>query len=97
MAHLALDANATVDFSAPYWAAFLQTRTRAYFAGLGQTGTQWGGLPACHDGNRGEIIIHPLWSELLHGSVNNARQAAIIDGIRAPVIKTLFEVVRRPF
>jgi hypothetical protein len=97
MARLALDADAPIEFNQPYWAGFAQATATAYFAGLRWTETRWGGLPSCHDGTRGEIIIHPLWSGAVHASVSNALQEATTVGIGVPVVKTLFEAVRRPF
>jgi DEAD/DEAH box helicase domain-containing protein len=95
VARLALDENAAVDFTAPHWQV-LPAASDAYFAALGWTATVLAGLPAARSGSRGEVIVHPLWSDS-HPQSSQARVEAQMSGINELESKTLFEVLRRPF
>jgi DEAD/DEAH box helicase domain-containing protein len=96
MARLALDSNATVDFTIPYWHPLLTAVTTPYFNALGSTQTSFGGLPAARSGSSAELIVHPLWASN-HPTVLQARDEASTAGITQLQTKTLFELVRRPF
>jgi ATP-dependent helicase YprA (DUF1998 family) len=99
LARLALDANAPVDLTVPYWQALVASSTTAYFhshEALGSTATTFGGLPAVRSGTRCEIIVHPLWSAS-HPQVLQARAEAQAAGVTQIQPKTLFEIIRRPF
>jgi hypothetical protein len=101
MARLALDANAPIDFSPPYWAAFASRAVSAYFRGLQLTPTTLGGLPAGTDIARGRatIVTHPLWDH----SAGNRRPdvaAALVAAQQAgldPTLRSIFHVVRFPY
>jgi DEAD/DEAH box helicase domain-containing protein len=98
VARLALDANASADFTTSHWQPLVATETPPYFRALGWTEIRLGGLPAARSGSRGEFIVHPLWADT-HPTVLRARTEAIAAGITLPPgpPKTLFELVRRPF
>jgi DEAD/DEAH box helicase domain-containing protein len=98
LARLALDTNATLDFTVPYWQEIVPTVSAAYFNAMpGWQQTTFGGLPAARRGNRAEIIIHPLWDTLvLCPQLSAAHSEAINAGLQ-PRFKSIFEVVRRPF
>ena len=97
LARLALDQNAPIDLEQSHWATFTQQIAQAYFTALGWTPNQWNGLHACSHGSHGEMLIHPLWAETTHPIIAAANVAAAAAGVSAPVRKTLFEAVRRPF
>ena len=97
MARLALDSNAQVDFTVPYWRQLLTAVTIPYFNALGSNAASFGGLPTACSGTRGEIIVHPLWAAN-HPIILLARAEAIAAGItQFQPLKTLFELVRRPY
>jgi DEAD/DEAH box helicase domain-containing protein len=95
VARLALDGNAPVDFTTPHWQPLIAAATAPYFHALGWTASTFGGLPAARSGGRGELVVHPLWSEI-HSLIARARAEASIAGISLQT-KTVFELVRRPF
>ncbi len=95
VAELALDANARIDFGTGRWKMLVNSATASYFQALGWTATYFGELPAVISGTRGEIVVHPLWSPT-NNSITRALGEARASGVSAQV-KTLFEVVRRPF
>jgi hypothetical protein len=96
VARLALDGNAPVDFATAHWQPLVAAATPPYFHALGWTASAFGGLPAARSGNRGELIVHPLWAAV-HPGVLQARAEASTAGITQLQTKTLFELVRRPF
>ncbi len=96
LTHLALDASQPVDFAAPHWLPLVSGATSAYFRALGWTATTFGGLPVAYLGSKGELVVHPLWANT-HPSILLARQEALIAGVTDLRVKTLFELVRRPF
>jgi len=96
MARLALDANAPVDFTMPYWHPLVASATPPYFQALGWTPTTFAGLPAAHSGPRGEFIVHPLWAHN-HPTATRAQAEAVAAGVTQLKTKTFFELVRRPF
>lgn len=101
LARLALDPNAPIDFTIPYWQSLASTVPIAYFA----SETQWqpvsfAGVPAGRRGNDIEIIVHPLWNTnpnqhctQLNAAVAEAQSA----GAQAIRYKSMFEVLRRPY
>ena|ERR1041385_8429901 len=95
VANLALNANAQIDFEANHWRVLVNSATQPYFQALGWTATTFAELPAARSGARGEIVVHPLWSPT-NSSVTAALGEAQTNGVTAQV-KTLFEVLRRPF
>lgn len=95
VAILALDGNAAVDFTTPHWRV-LPAASNAYFGALGWTAAALAALPAAHSGSRGEVIIHPLWSNS-HPQLDQARAEAQAKGIHQLEERTLFEILRRPF
>lgn len=96
MVRLALDSNAPVDFTIPYWQPLLAAVTTPYFNALGSTPASFGGLPAARSGTRAELVVHPLWANN-HPTVLQAQTEALTAGITQSQTKTLFELVRRPF
>jgi hypothetical protein len=96
IARLALDSNAPVDYSTPHWQPLVDTATTSYFNALGWTPTTFGALPAAQSGNRGECIVHPLWADT-HPIRLQAQNEAALAGVTQFHVKTLFELVRRPF
>lgn len=96
VARFALDSNASVDFATPHWQPLITAATPPYFQALGWTEITLGGLPAAHSGMRGELIVHPLWSNI-HPRVLQACSEADANGITLQNRKTSFELVRRPF
>ena len=96
LARLALDFNAPVDFTTPYWQPTVESAARPYFQALGWTPTLLGGLPAARSGIRGEVVVHPLWADN-HPTTLQARNEASALGVTQAQPKTLFELVRRPF
>ena len=97
MARLALDTNAPVDLTVPYWQPLVAAVTTPYFNALGSTPASFGGLSAARFGARAELIVHPLWAAN-HPTVLRARAEATAAGItQFQTPKTLFNLVRRPF
>jgi DEAD/DEAH box helicase domain-containing protein len=100
MARLALDSNAPVDFTTPYWQPLLAAVTTPYFNALTASGwaaTMFGGLHATRSDSRTELIVHPLWANN-HPTVLQAHAEATTVGItQFQLPKTLFELVRKPF
>ena len=99
IARLALDANAPLDFTVPYWAGLDTTIGNAYFRALGGKLVAFEGVPGMDSGRgRGELLVHPLWS-----ASHPRRIAAVAAAARAGVtlrdddIKTMFVALRRPF
>jgi hypothetical protein len=97
LAHLALNENASVDFTTSHWEGLVNSATPPYFRALGWTAMTLGGLPAVRSISQGEVITHPLWSRNNHPSILQARNQASTVGITNLREKTLFEIVRRPF
>ena len=96
VAHLAVDANAAVDFDVPYWRDLPPRAAEGYFTALGWEQTSFAGLPAARRGPEAEILVHPLWADS-HPQVSRAMAEARSSGIARPRTKTVFEVLRRPF
>jgi len=99
VARLALDRNAAVDFTVPYWRGLDVEIGNAYFGALGQRAVPFAGLPGMNLGRgRGELLVHPLWSAN-HPRRLQAVAAAAVAGVtlRDEDIKTMFVALRRPF
>lgn len=104
LARLALDPNAPIDFTVPYWQNLVSPGTSpaaAYFAA--QANWQFitlSGVPAGRRGTIVEIIVHPLWDTDLNNlcpQLNTARTQAQATGAQMITFKSIFEVVRRPY
>lgn len=101
LARLALDPNAPLDFTVPYWQNLAATTAAAYFASL----PQWqsltlAGVPAGRRGNAVEIVVHPLWNtngNNLCAHLTAAVNAAQAMGAQAISFRSIFDVLRRPF
>jgi DEAD/DEAH box helicase domain-containing protein len=100
LARLALDSNAAIDFSVPYWQGVDLAAATPYFAAMpGWQQVTFAGLQAGTRGNRIEIITHPLWNTDPN-SPGPHLQAAYAQAQGAGYVvttKSIFEVLRRPF
>lgn len=100
MARLALDPSAPIDFSVAYWQPLAINSAKTYFSGQpGWTYQPQAGVPAGQSGNHIEIVTHPLWNTVgpYHPTLNSAlQQAQTSTGIQ-PRLKSLFDVLRRPY
>jgi ATP-dependent helicase YprA (DUF1998 family) len=101
LARLALDPNASIDFTVSYWQDLAATTAAAYFAAQ----SQWqyltlAGVPAGRRGNTVEIVVHPLW-DMNHNNfcaqLAAAYSQAQAAGAQMMTFKSIFEVLRRPF
>ena len=102
MARLAIDPNAPVSLTTPHWQPLTTATATSYFQSLGWTATTFAGLPAARSKIQkggaldGVIIKHPLWADN-HPTIVQARNEANAAGIPQPQLKSIFELVRRPF
>ena len=100
LARLALDPNAPIDFTVPYWQGLATATAAAYFAAQ----PQWqfltlAGVPAGR-GNVVEIIVHPLWNmnpNNFCAQLSAAHSQALAAGAQVITCKSIFEVLRRPY
>ena len=103
LARLALDPGVVVDFTVPYWQGLDAAAATPYFAALpGWQLVSFGGLQAGRRGNEIEIITHPLWDcdcdpAHFRPQLAAAYAQAIAAGCPQPRLKSVFEVLRRPF
>ncbi len=100
LARLALDPNAQIDFSVSYWQGLDAVAAGPYFAAMpGWQRLMYGGLQAGRRGNQVEIITHPLWNtDPNHFGPRLAGAYAQAMAAGCPVtLKSIFEVLRRPF
>jgi len=104
LARLALDPNAPLDFTVPYWQGFAAQAAAAYFAAQPQW--QFVTLAAVPAGRRGtivEIIVHPLWNidpnnpNNRCAQLNAAYDQAQAAGAQRIECRSIFEVLRRPY
>jgi DEAD/DEAH box helicase domain-containing protein len=99
LARLALDVNASIDFSVPYWHGLDAAAAAPYFAAAGWQPVTFGGLQGGRRGNQVEIITHPLWETDPNSA--GAQLAAAFAQVAAAgcqaTPKSIFEVLRRPF
>jgi DEAD/DEAH box helicase domain-containing protein len=100
LARLALDATAPIDFSASYWQGLDTVAAGPYFGAMqGWRSVMYGGLHAGQRGNQVEIITHPLWDH----DVNHLCPPLALAYTQAHAMgcqvtmKSIFEVLRRPF
>jgi hypothetical protein len=100
LARLALDPNALIDFSVSYWQGLDAAAVGPYFAAMpGWQQVTFGGLQAGRRGNQVEIITHPLWNtDPNHAGpqLAAAYAQAVAAGCQV-TLKSIFEVLRRPF
>jgi DEAD/DEAH box helicase domain-containing protein len=101
LARLALDANAQIDFTVPYWQQLLPAVCPPYFAAQqGWQAVDFAGIPAGTRGIVAEIITHPLWCREvnnMHPQLASAQAQAIASGAVDVRFKSIFELLRRPF
>jgi hypothetical protein len=100
LARLALDPTAPIDFSTPYWQGLDAAAAAPYFAAMpGWQPTTFRGLQAGQRGNQVEIIVHPLWNtdpNHFGPQLAAAYTQATALGFHV-TLKSIFEVLRRPF
>ena len=99
LARLALDHNASIDFSVPYWQGLDVAAAGPYFASHGWQQVTFGGLQAGRRGNLVEIVTHPLWNtdpNFVGPQLAAAYAQAVAAGCQV-TMKSIFEVLRRPF
>jgi hypothetical protein len=101
VARLALDQNASIDFTAAYWQGRDNAAADAYFASMpGWHRVSYGGLQAGRRGTATEIITHPLWRDdphVRHPQAAAADAAAAAAGCQQITYRSIFEVLRRPY
>jgi Lhr-like helicase len=100
LARLALDPAAPIDFSVPYWQGLDAAAAAPYFAAMpGWQSVTFGGLQAGRRGNQVEIITHPLWNTdpNFAGPQLAAGYAQAVAAGCQVTMKSIFEVLRRPF
>ena len=100
VARLALDPNASVDFTVGYWQGLDGAAAGPYFAAMpGWQHITIAGLQAGRCGDVVEIITHPLWDtdpQRLVPQLGAAYGEAVAAGNQVR-FKSAFEVLRRPF
>jgi ATP-dependent helicase YprA (DUF1998 family) len=100
LARLALDPAAPIDFSVPYWQGLDAAAAGPYFAAMpGWQPVLFGGLQAGRRGNQVEIVTHPLWNtdpNFVGPQLAAAYAQAVAAGCQV-TMKSIFEVLRRPF
>lgn len=98
LARLALDPNAPIDFLVSYWQGLDAAAAGPYFAAmLGWQQVTFGALQAGRRGNQVEIITHPLWNTDPKGPQLAAAYAQAVAAGCQVTLKSIFEVLRRPF
>jgi hypothetical protein len=101
LARLTLDPAAPIDFTVPYWHGVDAAAAGPYFAAMpGWQQTGFGGLQAGRRGNRVEIIAHPLWNtdpNYFGPQLAGAYAQAVAAGCQEVTVKSVFELLRRPF
>jgi hypothetical protein len=101
LARLALNPAAPIDFTVPYWQGMDAAAAAPYFAAMpGWQQVTFAGLQAGRSGNRAEIIAHPLWNmdpNFFGRQLGAAYAQAFQAGCQQVTVKSLFEVLRRPF
>lgn len=100
MTRLALDSNAVIDFSVPYWQGLDQVAAEPYFQAVGLQQVLFGGLVAGQDGKEAVIIVHPLWDcdpNNFCPQLETAYSQAAAAGATNISCKSVFEILRRPY
>jgi DEAD/DEAH box helicase domain-containing protein len=100
LARLALDTNAPIDFSVPYWQGLDVAAGAAYFGAMpGWSHAFFHGVYAGRRNNRLVMITHPLWREDADNPgphIAPACAQALAQGLQVK-FKSIFEVYRRPY
>jgi hypothetical protein len=100
LARLALDPAAPIDFSVSYWQGLDAAAAGPYFAAMpGWQQVTFGGLEAGRRGHQVEVVTHPLWStdpNFAGPHLATAYAQAVAAGCQV-TMKSIFEVLRRPF
>lgn len=100
LARLALDSTAAIGLDVDYWQNVAATSAAAYFAAMpGWQQRTFAGLPGGFRGGEAEILTHPLWTvepNRLGPELAAAYAEALASGLNVR-LKSLFEVLRRPF
>lgn len=100
LARLALDAQAPIDFSVPYWQGLDAAAGAAYFGAMpGWTHAYFHGVYAGQRNNVLVIITHPLWREDASDPgphIAPACAQALAQGLQVE-FKSVFEAYRRPY
>jgi hypothetical protein len=101
LARLALDPAAPIDFTVPYWQGVDAVAAGPYFAARpGWQQVTFAGLQAGRRGNRAEIIVHPLWNtdpNFFGPQLAAAYAQAMAAGCQEVTVRSVFELLRRPF
>lgn len=99
LARLALDKNASIDFNVPYWKNLYSLIAPGYYKVMGMTPTDMGGILVGVGKRKIEIITHPLWDRnQKHFCADLATVFTKAKSLGLPVsLKSIFEVVRRPY
>jgi len=101
LARLALDSAAAIDFTVPYWQGVDSAAAGPYFAARpGWQQVTFAGLQAGRRNNRAEIIAHPLWNtdpNFFGPQIAAAYAQAVAAGCQQVTVKSILEVLRRPF
>ena len=101
LARLALDPTALIDFTVAYWRGLDAVAATPYFAAMpGWQHVTFAGLQAGRRGNQVEIITHPLWDcdpKRFVPQLVAAESQATAAGCQRLRLKSVFEVLRRPF
>src|SRR5205823_3190464 len=63
MARLALDPNAPINFTVPYWLGLDTVAAQSYCNAAGLSFTRFGDVVAGREGDHIEFITHPLWDD----------------------------------
>lgn len=100
LARLALDVQAPIDFTVPYWQSLVAAACGPYFAAQpGWQQADYAGVPGGRRANRVELVVHPLWNT--DPNQRDPQLAAAFAAAQAlgcqVETKSMFEVLRRPF
>jgi DEAD/DEAH box helicase domain-containing protein len=100
LARLALNPSAQIDFAVSYWQGLDAAAAAPYFAAMrGWQRQEFAGLQGARRGDQVELIAHPLWNTdpNFFGPQLAAAYAQATAAGCGVAIKSIFEVVRRPF
>jgi hypothetical protein len=101
LARLALDTAASIDFTVPYWQGVDSIAAGPYFSARpGWQQLTFAGLQAGRRGANAEIIAHPLWNtdpNFFGPQLSAAYAQAVAAGCQQVTVKSILEVLRRPF